>query len=84
MMWLLNLIPSRVQYYLILAGVLVASIFGVYWIGGRDKKRELEIEINKKLIKDLKVAKEIEDEIKALDDGDLRNRASKWVRNNKK
>jgi hypothetical protein len=79
-MWLLNLIPSRIQYYLILAGVLIAGIFGVYWSGGQSKKREIEAKQNKKRIENMKVAKEIEDEIKALDDGTLRNRASKWVR----
>jgi len=82
-MWLLNLIPGRIQYYLILAGVLIAGIFGVYWSGGQNKKREIEAKQNKKRIENMKVAKEIEDEIKALDDGTLRNRASKWVRNNK-
>ena len=79
-MWLLNLIPSRVQYYLILAGVLIASIFGIYWAGGQDKKREIEAKQDKKRIKNMKVAKEIQDEVKALDDGELRNRVSKWVR----
>mgnify|MGYP001189476312 CR=1 FL=1 len=79
-MFLLNLIPSRVQYYLILAGVLIAGIFGVYWSGGQNKKREIEAKQDKKRIKNMKIAKEIEDEIKALDDGNLRNRASKWVR----
>lgn len=79
-MWLLNLIPSRIQYYLILAGVLIAGIFGVYWSGGQNKKREIEAKQDKKRIKNMKVAKEIQDEIKALDDGNLRDRASKWVR----
>ena len=79
-MWLLNLIPSRIQYYLILAGVLIAGIFGVYWSGGQRKKWELEAKQDKQRIKNMKVAKEIEDEVKALDDGNLRNRASKWVR----
>jgi hypothetical protein len=83
-MWLLNLIPARIQYYLILAGVLIAGIFGIYWIGGRDKKRELEIEINKKLIRDLKVAKEVKDEIEAMGGKSLRDRASRWVRHDDK
>lgn len=79
-MFLLNLIPSRVQYYLILAGVIIAGIFGIYWAGGQDKKREIEAKQDKQRIKNMKVAKEIQDEVKALDDGELRNRASKWVR----
>lgn len=83
-MWLLNLIPSRIQYYLILAGVLIAGIFGVYWSGGQNKKREIEAKQDKKRIKNMKIAKEIQDEVKALDDGELHSRASKWVRNNKK
>ena len=83
-MWLLNLIPSRVQHYLILAGALIAGIFGVYWLGGQKKKEELEAKQNEKRIDNIKKAKEIQDEIKALDDGELHSRASKWVRNNKK
>lgn len=79
-MFLLNLIPSRVQYYLILAGVLIAGIFGIYWAGGQSKKQEIEAKQDKKRIKNMKVAKEVKDEIKALDDGNLRKRASKWVR----
>jgi len=35
---------------------------------------------DKQRIKNMKIAKEVEDEVKALDDGNLRNRASKWVR----
>jgi cell division protein FtsN len=80
MMWLLNLIPARIQYYLILAGVLIAGIFGVYWAGGQSKKQEIEAKHNKKRIKNMKIAKEVEDEVKALDDSNLRDRASKWVR----
>lgn len=79
-MFLLNLIPSRVQYYLIIAAVFIAGIFGIYWAGGQSKKQEIEAKQDKKRIKNMKVAKEVKDEIKALDDGNLRKRASKWVR----
>lgn len=79
-MWILSLIPVRVKYYLILGAVFVGGVAGVYWYGGEQKARAMDARVAKKRIKNLKVAKEIENEVKALDDGDLRNRASRWVR----
>ncbi len=83
-MWLISLIPSRIQYYLIIVGAALAGVFGIYWVGGQNKKKEIEAEQNEERLENLKIAREVQDEIKALDDGDLRNRASKWVRGGSK
>jgi hypothetical protein len=82
-MWLINLIPLRLQYYGILVLVVIAGIFGIYWLGGQNKKKDIEVKLMKDKVKNINIAKEVADEVKSLDDGTLYNRASKWVRNNK-
>lgn len=83
-MWLLSLIPTRLQYWAIVILATIAGIFGVYWLGGQNAKHKLQNKLNEKRIESIKVAKEVENEVESLSNDNLLSRASKWVRNSKK
>ena len=72
---------ARFKMYLWLIGAALAAIVTVYFRGKADGRHDLEYEIKDKRLDNLMKAKEIEDEVEALDDTGLAERASKWVRN---
>ena len=71
---------TRFKMYLWLIGAALAAIVTVYFRGKADGRHDLEYEIKDKRLDNLMKAKEIEDEVEALDDTGLAERASKWVR----
>ena len=71
---------ARFKMYLWLIGAALAAIVTVYFRGKADGRHDLEYEIKDKRLDNLMKAKEIEDEVEALDDTGLAERASKWVR----
>lgn len=73
---------ARVKMYIWLIGAALVAVVTVYFRGKADGRHDLEYEIKDKRLDNLMNAKEIEDEVEALDDVGLADRASKWVRNN--
>lgn len=75
---------SRLQLYGLLALGFMLGLIGIYSAGvmrGQDKvKRKLD----QKRIDNLTTQKEIEDELDALDDTSLSDRATEWVRKDHK
>ena len=71
---------AKAQIYAFVAALVPALMAGVYWLGRRDAAKKQAAKELRKRLDDLKEAKEIEDEVRGLDDNALRNRASKWVR----
>ena len=71
---------GKLKMYLAAAGVIFAAFIAAYFRGRRDSLHEYELEADKELIKKLRTAKDVEDEIEALDDPYLVDRASRWVR----
>ena len=73
---------ARIQLFALICAAFVLGIIGVYSAGiarGQDKiKRKLD----KKLIDNMRTAKEVDDEISELNDTSLADRANKWVRKN--
>ena len=71
---------ARIQLFALICAAFVLGIIGVYSAGiarGQDKiKRKLD----KKLIDNMRTAKEVDDEISELNDTSLADRANKWVR----
>ena len=71
---------ARIQLYALICAAFVLGIIGVYSSGiarGQDKiKRKLD----KKLIENMRTAKEVDDEISELNDTSLSDRANRWVR----
>lgn len=75
---------ARLQLYALIAAGFVLGLLGIYSAGimrGQDKvKRKLDED----RLNNLKTHKEITDEINQLDDPYLVDRASKWVRKDKR
>jgi beta-lactamase regulating signal transducer with metallopeptidase domain len=74
-------ILARLKMYLWIVGAALVAVVTVYFRGKADGRHDLEYEIKDKRLEDIMQAKEIEDEVEALDDTGLAERASKWVRN---
>jgi hypothetical protein len=75
---------ARLQLYALIAAGFVLVLLGIYSAGimrGQDKvKRKLDED----RLKNLKTHKEITDEINQLDDPYLVDRATRWVRKDKR
>jgi hypothetical protein len=66
--------------YVWIIGAALVAVVTVYFRGKADGRHDLEGEIKDKRIDDMLTAKEVEDEVEALDDDMLLDRANKWVR----
>ena len=73
---------SKLKMYLWIAGAAAVAAVTVYYRGRADGRDDLEYEIKDKRIEDMVTAKEVEDEVENLDDEQLADRASRWVRGN--
>ena len=71
---------ARLKMYMWIIGVALVAVVTVYFRGKADGRHDLEGEIKDKRIDDMLTAKEVEDEVEALDDDMLLDRANKWVR----
>ena len=71
---------ARIQLYALICAAFVLGVLGIYSSGiarGQDKiKRKLD----KKLIDNMRTAKDVDDEISELNDTSLADRANKWLR----
>ena len=71
---------QKLQLYALIGAAFVLGLIGIYSTGvarGQDKIRR---KIDEKRLLNLNVQKEIKDEVKTLDDTELSERASTWVR----
>ena len=71
---------GRLKLYAIGVAAFVLALLGIYWIGRRDGAAAVKADINENRLDTLRQAKEIEDEIKSLDDPAFVDRAGQWVR----
>lgn len=71
---------ARLKMYLWIIGAALVAVVTVYFRGKADGRHDLEGEIKDKRIDDMLTAKEVEDEVEALGDDMLLDRANKWVR----
>ena len=71
---------ARLKMYMWIVGAALLAVVTVYFRGKADGRHDLEGEIKDKRIDDMLTAKEVEDEVEALDDDMLLDRANKWVR----
>ena len=71
---------QKLQLYALVGAAFVLGLIGIYSTGvarGQDKIRR---KIDEKRLSNLNTQKEIKDEVKTLDDTELSERASTWVR----
>ena len=71
---------GRLKLYAIGVVAFVLALLGIYWSGRRDGAAAVKADINENRLDTLRQAKEIEDEIKSLDDPAFVDRAGQWVR----
>ena len=71
---------ARLKLYAIGAVAFVLALLGIYWSGRRDGAAAVKADINENRLDTVRQAKEIEDEIKSLDDPAFIDRAGQWVR----
>ncbi len=71
---------GRLKLYAIGAAAFVLALLGIYWSGRRDGAAAVKADINENRLDTVRQAKEIEDEIKSLDDPAFIDRAGQWVR----
>ena len=71
---------GRLKLYAIGVAAFVLALLGIYWSGRRDGAAAVKADINENRLDTLRQAKEIEDEIKSLDDPAFIDRAGQWVR----
>lgn len=71
---------GRLKLYAIGAVAFVLALLGIYWSGRRDGAAAVKADINENRLDTVRQAKEIEDEIKSLDDPAFIDRAGRWVR----
>ena len=71
---------ARLKLYAIGVVAFVLALLGIYWSGRRDGAAAVKADINENRLDTLRQAKEIEDEIKSMDDPAFIDRAGQWVR----
>ena len=71
---------GRLKLYAIGVVAFVLALLGIYWSGRRDGAAAVKADINENRLDTLRQAKEIEDEIKSLDDPAFIDRAGQWLR----
>ena len=71
---------GRLKLYAIGVVAFMLALLGIYWSGRRDGAAAVKADINEDRIDAMKTAKDVEDEIKSLDDPAFIDRAGQWVR----
>ena len=71
---------GRLKIYAIAGAAFVLALLGIYWSGRKDGAAAVKADITEDRLDAMKTAKDVEDEIKSLDDPAFIDRASQWVR----
>lgn len=71
---------GKLKMYAALIGAALVAIVTVYYRGRADGQTELEYEIKDDRLEKILKAKDVQDDVQALDDDGLAGRASRWVR----
>ena len=71
---------GRLKLYAIGVVVFVLALLGIYWSGRRDGAAAVKADITEDRLDAMKTAKDVEDEIRSLDDDGLDGRARHWLR----
>jgi len=72
---------GKLKMYAALIGAALVAVVTVYYRGRADGRDELEYEIKDDRLEKILKAKDVQDDVQALDDNGLADRASRWVRN---
>ena len=70
----------RLKLYAAAVAAFILALLGIYWSGRRDGAAAVKADITEDRLDAMKTAKDVEDEIKSLDDPAFIDRAGQWVR----
>ena len=73
---------GKLKIYAALLGAAALAVITVYYRGKADGRDDLEYEIKDDRLDKLLTAKEVQDELQNISDGDIAARAARWVRDN--
>ena len=71
---------GRLKILAIAGAAFILALLGIYWSGRKDGAAAVKADINEDRLDAMKTAKDVEDEIKSLDDPAFVNRAAVWLR----
>ena len=71
---------QKLQLYALIGAAFVLGLIGIYSTGVARGQDKIKRKIDEKRLSNLNTQKEIKDEVKTLDDTELSERASTWVR----
>ena len=71
---------QKLQLYALIGAAFVLGLIGIYSTGIARGQDKIKRKIDEKRLANLKIQKVIDDEIKAMDDTELSERANTWVR----
>lgn len=71
---------SKLKLYAIGVIGAILALLGIYWQARRDGAAAVKADANEARLNAVKAAKDVEDEIRSLDDPAFIDRASQWVR----
>lgn len=74
---------GKLKLYAAAALAFMVGLIGIYLQGRRAGVDAVTAKTQKRRIDDIQAAREVENEIEALDNDELRRRASVWVRSGK-
>lgn len=75
------MVGVRLKLYALIALAFIAGAVGLHMAGIRQGIDKHKQKITDKRLRDVQAAKEVSDDVEALDDSGLSKRAHKWVRN---
>ena len=75
---------SKLQLYLLIGAAFILGMLGIYSSGIARGQDKIKRKMDQKLIDDMRLAKDVEDEINSMDDDRLSELANKWVRKDNK
>ena len=71
---------QKLQLYALVGVAFVLGLIGIYSTGVARGQDKIKRKIDEKRLSNMKMQKVIDDEIKAMDDTELSERANTWVR----
>jgi hypothetical protein len=74
------LLLGRLKLYAIAGAAFVLALLGIYWSGRKDGAAAVKADANEARLDAVKTAKDVEDEIRSLDDPAFVDRAAVWLR----
>ena len=75
---------ARLKLYAAGLATFILALLGIYFSGRRDGAAAVKADANEARLDAVKTAKEIEDEVRSLDDDNLDVRAAHWLRQDRR